>query len=46
MAHVSLIVLNAPDRPADDPRLDSWRERLEAAGHASIVIVPARGHPA
>lgn len=40
MAHVSLIVLNAPDLPADDPRIDSWREALEAAGHAVEVIYP------
>ncbi len=41
MAHVSLIVLNAPDRPSDDPRIDSWREAIEAAGHAVEVIYPS-----
>ena len=41
MAHVSLIVLNAPDRQSDDPRIDSWREALEAAGHTIDVQFPA-----
>jgi dolichol-phosphate mannosyltransferase len=41
MAHVSLVVLNAPDRPSDDPRIDSWLEALEAAGHAVDVLFPA-----
>lgn len=43
MAHVSLIVLNAPDPPADDPRIESWREALDAAEHDVDVIFPARG---
>src|SRR5437764_15263938 len=42
MAHVSLIILNAPDTPADDPRIDAWREALEAAGHAVEVVFPGR----
>jgi dolichol-phosphate mannosyltransferase len=33
MAHVSLIVVNYPENPANDPRLPAWREALERAGH-------------
>lgn len=40
MAHVSLIVLNAPDRPSDDPRIDGWREALRAAGHSVTLLFP------
>jgi dolichol-phosphate mannosyltransferase len=41
MAHVSLVVLNAPPATDDDPRIDSWREALEAAGHIVAVVRPS-----
>jgi dolichol-phosphate mannosyltransferase len=43
MAHVSLIVLNAPSLPADDTRIDWWRGALEAAGHSVTVVLPTSG---
>jgi dolichol-phosphate mannosyltransferase len=43
MAQVSLIVLDRPECPPADPRFDSWREALTAAGHdVEMIVVGAR----
>lgn len=43
MAHVSLVVLNAPGASADDPRIGAWRGALEADGHTVGLVLPAEG---
>jgi hypothetical protein len=45
MAYVSLIVVNLPDGPEADTRVQSWREALIKAGHTLEVILvgPSKG---